>query len=619
MAKLNSHIILKQILDLRLPNRGDPFQHQKELAELAKNKLEPALSSLFDKYAGPDEIIQIGHLEVDIGKKAWIGNGDALVEAVIRAIEKQLEAQINNGSGQVTRKPIQAALFEAWNYFLENGYFPNNTVKTKEQDLLSSLLKILEKEASFRVLLIRSFKAQPRKVERLIKQYPEAFLLKLFAILTGNSNSRIDAFIQEIQRLTHAVTSTTHPRTLSLSSQSPETCWKWVFGNLKPDIDLKIEEKKIIRAMLKSWIHHQKSNFNGGESSLRHTLMGILQASPGNFPLLVKLRDQLAYEDLTIKGQPVINPDSSKKIEDTEEKKDLDSGADGTHYKEKSTLSPNKTNSRPLEKNQSEAPNKSGKDSTEQVSKEEKTIPSKEALQEVSEPLGHLKRKGDISNATTAEKDTTAQDETSAVSKKTATEIPEQKGVKDFSKTGIVQKKGIDDTGFEHKEGEFWYISHAGIVLLHTFLPVYFQKCGLVENKAFKDPASQERAVQLILYLASGETSTPENDLVLPKFLCGVPFNVPIDRQIILKETEKTESIKVLQAAIDHWGKLKKTSPDGLREGFLQREGKLEKRQQGWYLIVEQKSMDILLNYLPWNLRMVKLPWMEGILHVEWG
>jgi hypothetical protein len=75
-----------------------------------------------------------------------------------------------------------------------------------------------------------------------------------------------------------------------------------------------------------------------------------------------------------------------------------------------------------------------------------------------------------------------------------------------------------------------------------------------------------------------------------------------------------------MEAAIRHWGALGSASPDGLREGFLQREGKLEKRADGWRLIVERKTIDVLLDRLPWGVGMVALPWMgEEVVWVEWG
>ena len=74
-----------------------------------------------------------------------------------------------------------------------------------------------------------------------------------------------------------------------------------------------------------------------------------------------------------------------------------------------------------------------------------------------------------------------------------------------------------------------------------------------------------------------------------------------------------------MRTDILYWTVLMSTSPDGLREGFLQREGKLTLSDHGnWKLRVEQKSIDILLGYLPWGISMVKLPWMENLLVVEW-
>ena len=112
----------------------------------------------------------------------------------------------------------------------------------------------------------------------------------------------------------------------------------------------------------------------------------------------------------------------------------------------------------------------------------------------------------------------------------------------------------------------------------------------------------------------------PEYQLVLPKFLCGMPLNAPIDHFIEIEMTERTESENLIRAAVDHWEALGKASPDWLREMFLQRDGKLEKRETGWRLSVERKAQDILLDRLPqgWGLGIVKLPWMNELLRVDW-
>ena len=161
------------------------------------------------------------------------------------------------------------------------------------------------------------------------------------------------------------------------------------------------------------------------------------------------------------------------------------------------------------------------------------------------------------------------------------------------------------------------YVNHAGLVLLHPFLQIYFDDIGLLAGNAFRDEYAQQTAIYLLHYLASGTIDAPEYALVLPKLLCNWPLNqTAICGDIPPRAL--TEGEHLLQVAIDHWQVLKSTSPDGLREGFLQRDGKLTRTDSGWKLRVEQKAMDILLSRLPWGLSMVTLSWMEALLTVEW-
>lgn len=162
------------------------------------------------------------------------------------------------------------------------------------------------------------------------------------------------------------------------------------------------------------------------------------------------------------------------------------------------------------------------------------------------------------------------------------------------------------------------FFKNAGMVLLHPFLHRFFQKLELVEDRQFKDFYSQSKAVMLLHFLATGIDQLPEYELLLPKFLCGMTANLPMDHSILLTKREKEEANNLLEAVIENWGVLGNTSPDGLREGFLIRDGKLLKTDSGWKLIIEPKTIDILLDRLPWGISMIKLPWMEELLKVEW-
>ncbi|BAY23224.1 hypothetical protein NIES2100_29880 [Calothrix sp. NIES-2100] len=162
------------------------------------------------------------------------------------------------------------------------------------------------------------------------------------------------------------------------------------------------------------------------------------------------------------------------------------------------------------------------------------------------------------------------------------------------------------------------YVNIAGIVLLHPFLTFYLDAVGLLDGESFRDELAQQTAIYLLYYLATKQTDAPEYELVLPKLLCGWPLNEPVSRGLDLPTTALTEGENLLQTVINYWEVLKSTSRDGLREGFLQRAGKLTHGDGNWKLQVEQQAIDILLSRLPWGLSMVKLPWMEEILIVEW-
>jgi len=203
-----------------------------------------------------------------------------------------------------------------------------------------------------------------------------------------------------------------------------------------------------------------------------------------------------------------------------------------------------------------------------------------------------------------------------------ADEEKEEAFVKAAEERAITASTDIQEAYLQERaemDGEEIFIENAGLILLHPFLPALFRKLELVEGKEFKDMPHRHRAIHLLQYLAVGEPAAPEYSLSLPKLLCGLPLNLPIDHTLDVTEAEQEEGEALLKAVISHWGALKRTSPAGLREGFLQRNGKLRLDSNGWQLQVEQKTQDILLNQLPWGIGMIKLPWMLDMMRVEWG
>lgn len=163
------------------------------------------------------------------------------------------------------------------------------------------------------------------------------------------------------------------------------------------------------------------------------------------------------------------------------------------------------------------------------------------------------------------------------------------------------------------------YISkYAGAVLLAQFLRPFFQKLNLLDGIAWKSKAAQYKGVQLIRFLCTGEQYTPEYSLVLEKLLCGIPIDEPVPLDASLQQDELDEAQVLLQAIIEHWQALRNTSVDGLRNSFLMRDGSLSRNDAHWLLQVERKTMDVLLEKLPWGYTTITLPWNNYLIYVEW-
>jgi hypothetical protein len=162
------------------------------------------------------------------------------------------------------------------------------------------------------------------------------------------------------------------------------------------------------------------------------------------------------------------------------------------------------------------------------------------------------------------------------------------------------------------------FINNAGLVLLHPFLHTLFENVGYTDKKVWIGEGAMQRAVVLTQSLVTGKEEYPEFDLLLNKILVGYPIEKTLPVEIYLSDFEKQEAQDVLQSVIKHWTALKKTSVEGLQSTFLTRNGKLFIEDSSWNLKVEQKTVDILIDNLPWGFSMVKTPWMKTMLKVDW-
>jgi hypothetical protein len=162
------------------------------------------------------------------------------------------------------------------------------------------------------------------------------------------------------------------------------------------------------------------------------------------------------------------------------------------------------------------------------------------------------------------------------------------------------------------------FVKHAGLVVLHPFINTFFGFTSVIADNKFIDSFHRNKAMLLLQYIAQGDASYAEHEMVMAKILCGVPLAQAIDISVPLTQEDKKSADELLREVIGHWSILKNTTPDGLREGFLQRPGKYYETNTNHFLHVENSSIDILLDHLPWGLSMLKFPWMKFMLNIEW-
>lgn len=163
------------------------------------------------------------------------------------------------------------------------------------------------------------------------------------------------------------------------------------------------------------------------------------------------------------------------------------------------------------------------------------------------------------------------------------------------------------------------YCAHGGLILLHPFIRQLFQRLGWLVEGQFRDEACRRKAVVMLHFIATGTQEWKAYALAVPKIICGMPLADALtgDEELLTPE-EEAEAIDMLQAAIAQWEIMGNASVQALREGFLEREARITVQEEHISFRMETKGIDVLLDRLPWNLSLVRFPWLTRIIYVEW-
>lgn len=571
------------------------FEWQKRSERFCRDFLLPALETALEQWSNEDQVLQIDKLEIDLGSlPAGTGWEQAAIARLLAALADQIEKQrsvATTASKSMWVLPKTVALFEQWLYFLEHGALPTAAAPVEESALHQTVLDTIASNAQAKQRMTSLLQRSARALHRLTAQHPASFLDQLSSACYG----AMGAQWTDTRRLTILFFDFMHTKlknnpipggapvvVLTIQSRLAATfhaqLWPALIQarysrlefipvfihNLIVEALSAQEAQRMVQAIVENI---EIRRIKGIPDEVHKALRQYYRATVDTAPPTVMLPDQAASttgQSVTPLSQstppaPLSNPDHRIIAPDHVGPADTHAGTDITAPSAASPLYTQTTDAvNPASRPPTPAFPGSGTDRT---------------------------SSGEITKPDNREVSSTRQ--------------------------------------VANNSPNFWYTNNAGLVLLHPFITPFLDKLGLLdaENKQFVHTRAQHQAVYCLHQLASGYSDAPEYELIIPKLLCGFTPEMALERTAVtpLPEALQEEADHLLKTVIQYWDKLGSTSPQGLREGFLKRPGKLVHRPyDGFELLVESQGIDVLLDYLPWGLSMIKLPWMQDLLHVAW-
>lgn len=162
-------------------------------------------------------------------------------------------------------------------------------------------------------------------------------------------------------------------------------------------------------------------------------------------------------------------------------------------------------------------------------------------------------------------------------------------------------------------------IKNAGLVLLNSYWPLLFERLEFTKDKHWINGELQLQAVQYLQYVATGLAHTAAELLPLNKLLCGLPLSASTPDQVTVTASQQVLIEGLLKAVIAYWPAIGSTSIDAFRGNWLVRDGLLLQKEERWELTVEKRAYDLLIHRSPFSFSLIKYPWMDRPLQVNWG
>lgn len=595
------HHITKVSIQFNATHGMDGVALQQELSQWFWREFTPLLEAALDKAAPRDILVRLDKIELEIPARPPDRWQEHLASDLLAALEKVLAAFLKS-PGNISDTPGAAQLplsqnhFETWLYFLQTGQLPVHSATLPESERLIAVLQLVSTEMAAVKRLLQLLRQQPVVLERLVYQHEPAFLVRLLAAITGQHLDYLPALPAEIYRLISRLQadlireSRDQPgKASALDEPSPRRH----SGLQMPSLPLARTFERQFWMVLFGDLARSSPPFSASDIAGSFIIEAIIAIITPVLRQAVHISgSQERPIPLQLISQLLLAKTHRKDIQQAIQ---IAIGRFNTGVQEPAPA-PARAHKQPTPQSDTQA-----------GTAESANTPASTALTDAKNP----ESADDTAPLNIAPGQPPVEPRANPLI------MPEEVFPPYSASVSPPEQSALTTEQLETSE---LYIQNAGLVLLHPFIAPLFEATGITTAGHFEAVDAADRAVQLLQYLVTGTTEAPEYELALPKLLCGLPFSQPIERQNLLDEATMREGASLLQAVISHWGALGKVSNDSLREGFLKRDGKLSLQEDGnWLLQVENQTLDILFNKLPWGLGIIKLKWMKQMLFVEWG
>jgi len=577
------HLIQKQQFVLELEPGMDAFLFQHAASRYYRERLMPLLERIFNELTGEDEVIQLDHITIDLGVigASQLQNGEVdssfyelIKTEVARAIEKAVTRH------PAARTGMRESVLTRWWYYMEHGRLPWNADRLTSDDL-RQVLELFSVDYPAISRLRKALGEDRVFLQRVVAQHDEWFLEKLAAVLVSSSQDGLGEAVMVTSRVYRLLE---EKYRAVMGGVAAEACDRdvvvafrqWAARMAGFVLAPGYEKKSILwqRVLI-------AAAERPGEFARKGGMEVLLEELPDNHVVLESILSELA-EGSDAAAIGVLRKRRDMAARSGQGSRGKEAGPEGSVGEDGAEISKG-----------AGAPRATGA--------EEAPLAGEDVYPEDAPGAREAEGSPEKREAGLRAADDEARDEGLAPS-------PVERAVS--AEEVVFNRDEVDEGGL--------YLPNAGVILAHPFLSTFFHRTGYWDGGGFTSLEARQKAILLLHFLVTGERNPQEYLLVMPKVLCGYALEMPMPGGLELTEEECAEAMLLLENIVKRWEKLGSTSIAGLREGFLQRNGKLSNKEGRLQLQMESSAIDVLLDYLPWNLQLVKLPWLKDILYVDW-